>query len=47
MTRSDYRIAPPGQGGDPREAADAIADGADRAAILAALRSLLRRTLAP
>jgi hypothetical protein len=29
------------------EAADAIAGGADRAAILAALRSLLRRTLAP
>ncbi|HEX5380370.1 MAG TPA: helix-turn-helix domain-containing protein [Phenylobacterium sp.] len=29
------------------EAADAVAGGADRAAILAALRSLLRRTLAP
>lgn len=29
------------------EAADAVADGADRAAILAALHSLLRRTLAP
>jgi len=29
------------------EAADAIAGGADRAAILAALRSLLQRTLAP
>ncbi|MGH6908730.1 MAG: TetR/AcrR family transcriptional regulator [Phenylobacterium sp.] len=29
------------------EAADAVAGGADRAAILAALQSLLRRTLAP
>ncbi|MDB5470607.1 MAG: hypothetical protein JWR84_2167 [Caulobacter sp.] len=29
------------------EAADAIADGADREAVLAALRSLLRRALAP
>jgi len=29
------------------EAADAVADGADRAAILAALSTLLRRTLAP
>lgn len=29
------------------EAADAVADGADRAAVLAALQNLLRRTLAP
>jgi hypothetical protein len=29
------------------EAADAVAEGGDRAAILAALQSLLRRTLAP
>ena len=32
---------------DIHEAADAVAGGADRAVILAALKSLLRRTLAP